>query len=160
MENTHKFLRAGAVAHSHHPEQWIPQKSYLGVFLQRSWVKWANSPPGLLWMRFFFTERRRHTLFKLKENLPFCLRVSADIWNSTGKKKKKKGGGESVLKTICTFCSLLRERIFLQQKYLSASVKYFSGRPGGIQGFLKVRTTLTHTFRVPVVPIWLKIFIP
>lgn len=51
-------------------------------------------------------------LFKLKENLPFCLRVSADIWNSPEKKR----ANESFLTTNCTFCCLLKERTFLHQQ--------------------------------------------
>lgn len=54
-----------------------------------------------------FLEREKRSLFKLKEHLPFCLRVSADIWNSPGKQNKTKRCGESILKTISTFCSLL-----------------------------------------------------
>lgn len=110
---------------------------------------------------FFFRKREKHVLFKLKENLPFCLRVSADIWNSPGKKKKK---SPWVLKTICTFCCLLKERTFLDQHVFIICFKIFGWE---IWRNKKVFWSLVPPWSVfsdhsvgVVAPTWLKIHAP
>lgn len=61
---------------------------FWGIFATQS--SKASSLPSWVTLVDILFYRDKHTFLKLKENLPFCLRVSADIWNSPGKKKKSK----------------------------------------------------------------------
>jgi len=72
---------------------------------------------------FFVLFLEKHILFKLKENLPFCLRVSADIWNS-----QKKRCSESVKTNLYFLQSSEGKNISAPETF---SLKCLAGTPEG-----------------------------